>query len=150
MKQPPLCNGLSAIVLTVRWSIHITMRPPLYNGQLMLRCAIKDNVRQSWWAMLGRECTCKADEGPRCIAPHRGGASCLYCEADIVAEVMSCGQVNKVQINLCPLPDGASAQGRGGATGSNSPPKTPNEMRSTLILPKDGCCREVQLYVAFI
>jgi len=30
--------------------------------------------------------------------------------ADIVAGIMSWGQVNPVQSNKCPLPDGASAQ----------------------------------------
>ena len=110
-----------------QWKVLYRINAPVevsckYKCSLMLRRAINDNVRRNWWAMLGRECTCKADEGPRCIAPHRGGASCLYCEADIVAGVMSCGQVNTVQINVCPLPDGAPAQGWRGAAGSNSPP----------------------------
>ena len=57
---------------------------------------------------MGRECTGKArieptdrinppDEGPRHMAPYRGGASCLYCKAGIDAGVMSWGQVNPVQ-----------------------------------------------------
>ena len=57
---------------------------------------------------MGRECTGKArieptdrinppDEGPRHMAPCRGGASCLYCKAGIDAGVMSWGQVNPVQ-----------------------------------------------------
>ena len=50
------------------------------------------------------------NEGPQHTAPCRGGASCLYCNVDIDAGVMSCDQVNTVQNIVCPFPDGAPAQ----------------------------------------
>jgi len=67
---------------------------------------------------LGRESTGKVQIKPtdqmRGLGTwHRaeGGAPCLYCKADIVAGIMSWGQVNPVQSNKCLPPGGASAQG---------------------------------------
>ena len=37
------------------------------------------------------------DNEPRHMLPHRGGASCLCCKADMVAGIMSWSQVNPVQ-----------------------------------------------------
>ena len=71
---------------------------------------------------VGRECTGKArikthrpdknppDGGPRHMAPCQGDAPCLYCKEDIVAGVITWGQVNPAR-EQCPLPDGAPAQG---------------------------------------
>ena len=73
----------------------------------MLRCAIKDNRwdlgvnegQRMYWQ--GADNTHRRygtpDEGPRQLAER--GASCLYCQAGIVAGIMSWGQVNPVQQN---------------------------------------------------